>query len=46
MVDNKSEFAIHQPATYKLEYVDKHGSQVWFTGTPKQVINHILNKSL
>tara|TARA_B100001287_G_scaffold13208_1_gene9931 strand:+ start:2394 stop:2549 length:156 start_codon:yes stop_codon:yes gene_type:complete len=48
MAGNKYDtpFAIHRPAFYQLEFHDEHGKINKMTGTPKQVINYILNQQL
>ena len=48
MAGNKydTQFAIHKPTTYRLEFLDQNGTTQYMTGTPKQVINYILNQQL
>lgn len=48
MAGNKYDtpFAIHRPTFYRLEFQDEHGTTQYMTGTPKQVINYILNQQL
>lgn len=48
MAENKynTPFAIHRPHFYELQYKNKDGEIHIMTGTPKQVINYILNQQL
>ncbi len=48
MAGNKYDtpFAIHQPHFYELIFKNKDGATHSMTGTPKQVINYILNQQL
>ena len=48
MAGNKynTEFAIHKPNFYKLQFEDQHGIVQSMRGTPMQVLNYILNQQL
>ena len=48
MAGNKfdTQFAIHKPSFYKLQYEDRSGILQSMTGTTKQVLNYILNQQL
>lgn len=48
MAGNKfnTEFAIHKPKFYQLEFKDERGTVTHMTGTPLQVLNYILNQQL
>jgi hypothetical protein len=48
MAGNKhnTAFAIHKPTTYSLKYLDHYGDEIKMTGTPQQIINHILKQQL
>jgi hypothetical protein len=48
MVGNKfnTEFAIHKPKFYKLQFEDQNGIVQSMQGTTKQVLNYILNQQL
>ena len=48
MAGNKhnTQFAIHKPNTYQLVYKDLYNEEKTLTGTPKQIINYILNQQL
>ena len=48
MAGNKfnTEFKIHKPHFYELQYKDKDGKTQSMTGTPHQVLNYILNQQL
>ena len=48
MAGNKhnTQFAIHKPDTYQLVYKDLYNEERTMTGTPKQIINHILQQQL
>ena len=48
MAGNKfnTEFSVHKPVFYTLQYGDKYGNIETFQGTPKQIIKHILNQQL
>jgi len=48
MAGNKhnTQFAIHKPDIYQLVYKDLYNEKCIMTGTPKQIINHILKQQL
>ena len=48
MAGNKhnTAFAIHKPAIYSLKYLGHYGDEIKMTGTPQQIINHILKQQL
>jgi hypothetical protein len=48
MAGNKfnTQFAIHKPAFYSLTFKDLYDEERTITGTPKQIINYILNQQL
>jgi len=48
MAGNKhnTAFAIHKPTTYSLTHLDHYGTEVHIIGTPKQIINYILDQQL
>jgi len=48
MASNKfnTEFAIHKPSFYRLQYEDQNGVVQSMQGTTKQVLNYILNQQL
>jgi hypothetical protein len=43
---NNTKFAIHKPKFYELKCLDLYGIETTITGTPKQIINHIINHQL
>jgi hypothetical protein len=43
---NNTKFAIHKPKFYELKCLDLYGIETIITGTPKQIINHIINHQL
>jgi len=48
MAGNKhnTQFAIHKPSFYKLQYEDQNGVIQSMQGTSKQVLDYILNQQL
>lgn len=48
MAGNKfnTQFALHKPKFYKLQFEDQYGTVCSMNGTPAQVINYILNQQL
>jgi len=48
MAGNKfdTQFAIHKPKFYQLTFKDLYDKECTITGTPAQVINHILKQQL
>lgn len=48
MAGNKfnTEFAIHRPDRYRIQFQDKDGVVQSMNGTPMQVLNYILNQQL
>lgn len=48
MAGNKfnTEFAIHRPKFYRIEFENQYGEVQSMQGTSKQVINYILNQQL
>jgi len=48
MAGNKfnTQFAIHKPKFYQLKFKDLYDEERTVTGTPAQVINHILTLAL
>ena len=48
MAGNKfnTEFAIHKPKFYKLQFENQNGIVQSMNGTPMQVLNYILNQQL
>lgn len=48
MAGNKynTPFAIHKPYFYRLEYKDQNNQVQVMSGTPKQLLNYILNQQL
>lgn len=48
MASNKfdTQFAIHKPKFYNIQYTDQHGNMQSMAGTAMQVINYILNQQL
>ena len=48
MAGNKSttKFAIYKPSFYELRFLNEYNEEVKTTGTPKQILNFILNQQL
>ena len=48
MAGNKfnTQFAIHKPKSYELKFIDLYGNEATTIGTPKQIINYIINQQL
>lgn len=48
MAGNKfnTEFAIHKPDSYRIQFKDQNGIVQSMSGTPMQVLNYILNQQL